>query len=107
MIKAAGPKNIHAAGVDEAAIDGRFITELDNLHRRTDRFFAKLLLVEWLAAIAMALFVSPLTWTGKYAQPNFHLYSALFFGATITLFPAWLGFRQSGSALTRHVLAAA
>ncbi len=107
MIKLTLPALNRPAAVSEAAVDARFATELDNLHQRTDRFFARLLLVEWLAAIAMAFMVSPLTWTGRYAQPNFHVYAAVFFGGTITLFPAWLGFRYSGSTLTRHVLAAA
>ena len=35
--------------------------------RRTDRLFAGLLLVEWLAAIIVAVTVSPLTWTGEKA----------------------------------------
>ena len=29
--------------------------------------------MEWLAAIVMAFTISPLTWTGRYAQPNFHV----------------------------------
>jgi PAS domain S-box-containing protein len=93
--------------IDDAAVDTRFAIELDNLHRRTDRFFARLLLVEWLVAIVLALTVSPRTWAGPYAVTHFHVWAALFFGGTITLFPVWLGFRRSGATSTRHILAAA
>jgi PAS domain S-box-containing protein len=106
MIKLKTPKAV-APEVNAAAIDARFATELDNLHRRTDRFFARLLLVEWLAAIVMALTISPQTWMGRYAQTNFHVWAAIFFGGAITLFPAFLGFRFAGQTATRHILAIA
>jgi PAS domain S-box-containing protein len=106
MIKLKTPTAI-SPEVDDAAIDARFATELDNLHRRTDRFFARLLLVEWLAAIGMAFAISPRTWIGPYAEPNFHVWAALLFGGAITIFPAFLGFRFAGHTATRHILAIA
>jgi PAS domain S-box-containing protein len=85
----------------------RFEEALHSLHRATDRFFAKLMIVQWIAAIAMAWWLSPRTWTGPSAGIHPHVHAAVVFGALITLLPVWYGFRYSGHVITRHTMAAA
>ena len=46
--------------------------------RRTDRLLAGLLVIEWLAAIVVAVIVSPFTWAGEESQIHVHLWAALF-----------------------------
>jgi signal transduction histidine kinase len=75
--------------------------------RRTDRFFAWLMLIQWLAGIATALWLAPLSWAGNLIQPQVHLWTALFLGGVITSFPIFLAFYMPGAAITRHVIAAA
>jgi len=36
----------------------------DAIYRRTDRMFAGLLACEWVGMVALAVWVSPLTWAG-------------------------------------------
>jgi two-component system sensor histidine kinase/response regulator len=73
--------------------------------RRTDRVFVGLLLVQWVAGIGLALWVSPLTWAGAESRTHPHVWTALFLGLAIISLPVWLGLRRPGQTLTRHVIA--
>ena len=69
--------------------------------------FAVLLPVQWLASIAVALWLSPRTWFGAYSQVHLHVWLALFFGGAITILPVALALTQSGSKTTRYTIAVA
>ena len=49
----------------------------DAIYRRTDRMFAGLLVFQWLAAVALALWVSPLTWAGAVSRTHPHVWAAV------------------------------
>lgn len=83
-----------------------YAEHLRNIHQRTDRMFAGLMLCQWLAAIAAALWLSPRTWSGTQSQIHIHVWAALLLGGSITLYPTFLAWRCPGSAWTRHVIAA-
>src|SRR5262245_55532123 len=72
---------------------------------RTDRMFAVLMVVQWLAGIGVALWISPRTWAGTSWETHPHVWAALFLGALTNLFPAVLAWLRPGEALTRHVVA--
>ena len=74
---------------------------------RTDGWFGHLLLFQWLAAIAVALWVSPLTWEGTTARPISTSGAAFFLGAAIIALPLALIFWRRGQTITRHTIAAA
>ena len=74
-------------------------------NRRTDRQFAVLMLLQWLAGIAVALWLSPRAWVGPDSQLHPHLFAAIFLGAATNLGPALLGVLNPGAVLTRHVIA--
>lgn len=78
---------------------------LDSLHSRTDRLFAGLMALQWLAALAVACWISPRTWEGMSSQTHPHVWIALFLGGAISLFPIALALWQPGRALTRHAIA--
>jgi two-component system sensor histidine kinase/response regulator len=75
--------------------------------RRTDRMFAGLLVFEWIAGIAVAQWLAPLTWAGPESRMHEHIWAAIFLGGAITAGPLWLVATQAGSVLTRHVIAVA
>src|SRR5215210_7145673 len=75
------------------------------IYQRTDRLFAGLMLFQWLAGIAAALWLSPRTWAGAESQVHLHVWAALYLGGTITFLPVYLALTQPGSALTRHAIA--
>lgn len=79
----------------------------NDLHRHTDQLFARLMIVQWLAGIAAALWISPLTWIGDSSQVHVHVWAAILLGGAISGFPVWLAWQYPGLAVTRHVIAVA
>ncbi len=75
------------------------------IYRRTDRMFAILMGCQWLAGIALALWVSPLTWVGRMSAVHPHVWSALVLGSAITVFPVALALLRPGEPITRHTIA--
>ena len=80
---------------------------LNAIHQRTDRMFAKLMVVQWLAGIAAALWLSPRAWAGATSQVHLHVWSALVLGSAISCFPILLAWKQPGATFTRHAIAVA
>src|SRR5579864_8387765 len=74
------------------------------IYRRTDRLFAALMPLQWLAAVATALWISPLTWAGTSARTHPHVYAAVLLGGLITTLPVVLAVVYSGTAMTRYVI---
>ena len=75
------------------------------IHSRTDRLFAGLMVFQWLGGMAAAAFISPRTWAGSSSSTHLHLYLAIFLGGLITIPPTVLGLFRPGQALTRHTIA--
>lgn len=86
--------------------------ELFHAHQRkiyvqTDRLFARLMIVQWLAAVIGALIISPRTWAGQTSQIHIHVWASLIVGGLITIFPVWLTRAWPGTLVTRYVIAVA
>ncbi len=78
-----------------------------HVYQRTDRMFAGLLACQWVAGIAVANWLSPLTWAGSESSTHVHLWAAVFLGGLIIALPIWFVFTRPGSVATRHVIAVA
>jgi PAS domain-containing protein len=74
---------------------------------RTDRLLGWLMVVQWLAGIAAALWISPRTWAGTESWIHLHVWAAVFYGGLVSLFPLILVRFHPGRTVTRHVLALA
>ncbi|HTU16652.1 MAG TPA: ATP-binding protein [Gemmataceae bacterium] len=72
---------------------------------RTDKLFAVLMLLQWVSAIAAAVWLTPYTWSGASASIHFHVWLALFFGALLCSLPVVLAWRCPGETATRFVIA--
>src|SRR6202051_1406497 len=84
-----------------------FQNHCQQVWQRTDRMFAGLMALQWLAGIGVALWITPLTWIGATSSIHLHLLAAIFLGGTIAAFPILLVFLRPGQAITRHVIAIA
>ena len=71
----------------------------------TDRLFVRIMLLQWAAAIAAAIWFSPLAWAGAASSVHLHVWAAVFLGGIITLFPVALAHFCPGERSTRHVVA--
>ena len=78
-----------------------------DIFEQTDHLFAVLLILEWLAAIVVAVLISPLAWAGDESWVHIHVWAALILGGAIVSFPVCLAIIRPGQTLTRHVVAAA
>ena len=81
-----------------------FQSQRQRAWRRTDRMFAGLMVVQWLAGIGVALWVTPQTWIGAVSSVHIHVLAAIFLGGAIAGFPVLLVLTHPGHALTRHVI---
>lgn len=76
-----------------------------SIYRRTDRIFSILMPLQWLAGIAIALWVSPLTWSGTASRLHPHLIAAISLGGLITALPVALALVRPGRFGTRCAIA--
>ena len=78
----------------------------DQLYQRTDRLFAGLLVVQWVVAVGLAIWITPLTWTGGESQTHPHVWFALLLGLAVISLPVWMAVVYPSQVVTRHLLAA-
>jgi PAS domain S-box-containing protein len=84
-----------------------FHEQLRSLRRVTDRSFAVLMVLQWVAGMAAACWLTPLTWAGTESQIHLHAWASIFLGCLISVMPVCLTLLCPGDAVTRHVVAAA
>lgn len=72
---------------------------------RVDRLFQLLMVVQWLVAIGLSLWVSPTTWIGAEWEVHVHVWTAVFLGGAISAAPIVLAWKFPGTIITRHVIA--
>jgi two-component system, sensor histidine kinase and response regulator len=84
-----------------------FESHCQQVWQRTDRMFAGLMTLEWLAGIGVALWITPLTWIGATSSIHLHVLAAIFLGGALAAFPILLVFLRPGRAITRHIIAVA
>src|SRR5687767_3117031 len=78
---------------------------LDHQHRvwsQTSRLFAILMVVQWLAGIAAAVWISPRAWEGLSNHIHPHVWLAIFLGGAITSLPVFLALTRPCLAFTRY-----
>ena len=84
-----------------------FAAFLSQIQRRTDKLFYYLLLIQYPAAVLVALVWSPLAWSGTASTIHFHVWLAVLFGGLLTSLPVYLIRAAPASPVTRHVVAVA
>ena len=75
--------------------------------RQIDRVFALLMLLQWAAAVAAALWISPYTWKGSTSAVHVNVSLAFGLGGLLAAGPIFMVMRWPGTAATRHTIAAA
>jgi len=75
------------------------------IYKSTDRMFAVLMSLQWLAGILAAYLISPRTWIGSTNQTHIHIWAALILGAAISSLPIVLALTRPGFRSTRYTIA--
>ena len=82
-----------------------FEAQQQRIYKHTDRLFAVLMALQWLAGIVAAIWISPKAWAGQDSQIHLHVWAAIFLGGVMAGYPIFLALTQSGKAFTRYVIA--
>jgi PAS domain S-box-containing protein len=82
-----------------------FREQQQNIVRHTDAIFVRLMILQWLFGIGLALWISPRAWAGSQSQIHLHVWASVFLGGLITSLPVALGLARPGRPLTRHTIA--
>src|SRR5229473_1281223 len=90
-----------------ARANALFQQQQEEVYRNTDQLLGRLMVFQWLAAILMAVVISPYTWAGQSSAIHVHVWAAIFLGGTISIFPIWMTRAWPGAAITRYVIAVA
>lgn len=84
-----------------------FNEQQQSIYKHTDRMFAALMAIQWLAGIVAALWIAPLTWVGTTSRTHLHVWGALLLGGIISSLPIVLALTRPGYASTRYTVAVA
>ena len=96
-----------AVNSSAARADELFKQHRQEIFRKTDKLFARLMVFQWLAGILMAVLIAPHTWNGQTSGIHIHVWASIFIGGAITIFPVWMTYVWPGATITRHVIAVA
>jgi signal transduction histidine kinase/ActR/RegA family two-component response regulator len=77
----------------------------DRIYTQTSHLFAILMLVQWAAGVAAAVWLSPRTWAGAESRVHLHVWLAIFLGGAITSLPVFLALTRPAQVVTRHAVA--
>jgi signal transduction histidine kinase/CheY-like chemotaxis protein len=75
------------------------------VYQQTDRLFAGLMGVQWIAGLLAAFYLSPRTWIGRESSLHIHVYLAVILGGVLAAWPILLAWKRPGTVLTRHSVA--
>lgn len=98
-------KVVRGADATAARAIELFREQWENIILHTDRQMSWLMIGQWFFAVALALWLSPQTWSGVDSHIHPHIWLAVFLGGIVTALPVFLARTQSGKTLTRHVIA--
>ena len=82
-----------------------FAEHQQTIYRHTDRLFAVLMTLQWIAGIGAALWISPRTWAGSSSQTHIHVWAAILLGGAINIVPIALAVKRPGARTTRYAIA--
>ena len=93
-------------GEDITLRAGELVKEHQNrIYTQTSHLFTILMVVQWLAGIAAALWISPKAWSGATSSVHIHVWMAVLLGGAITSLPVFLTLVRPHDAFTRHTVA--
>lgn len=88
-----------------ARADVFFLEQQNAVWSRTSRLFGWLLLGQWIAAIVVAVVLSPYSWEGDSRSVHMHVWTAVILGGTLVALPVYWAFSRPTTTGTRHCVA--
>lgn len=100
------PREIQRPALLEELSEQLFEERRDVIWSRTDRLFACLMVLQWIAGLIAAWVISPGTWAGAENTAQSLVGQALLLGGVLAAFPVAFAILRPGRAITRYVIAA-
>lgn len=88
-----------------ASVKEKLAKHYKTIHVSTDQMFAALMLLQWVGGVALALFITPLTWIGAESQLHPHVLMAVLGGGLLAAMPVLMTIFRPGTLATRMVIA--
>ena len=88
-----------------ASVADLFRQSVQQVFRRTDKFFFILFGIQWIAGLLFAVLISPKAWAGATSSVHFHVYAAVFLGGGCCFVPMYFCWKHPGDTITRHIVA--
>lgn len=82
-----------------------FQNKLHENYKKTDHLFIYLMAAQWIFSIILSIVVSPLAWEGAISKVHIHVWAAVLLGGLISMLPIAFAFFNSGTFLTRCIIA--
>ncbi len=82
------------------------VQQLNSCRANASHMFGFLMLLQWSAGIAAALWISPYSWAGGVSAIHLHLYTAIMLGGILSSLPMYFAFTRPTEEFTRHLIAA-
>src|ERR1700730_11755095 len=73
-----------------------FAAHQQTIYQSTDRMFAVLMSIQWIAGVVAAIWIAPRTWMGTASQTHIHVWASIFLGGAISFFPITLAILRPG-----------
>lgn len=105
MFHSNSQKNSQSKPVVKRQAEQIYLNHQQQIFQQTDRMFAVLMTIQWLAGIAATLIISPKTWIGQTSNVHVHVWGAIFLGGIISVLPIGLAIFRPGYASTRYTVA--
>ena len=109
VLSTAQPHEQGSSSADDARYAARVETIVRehrlSLFQATDRLFAGLMILQWLAGIGAALWLSPWEWSGMQRALHLNVYLAVLLGGALAAGPVGLALVRPGQTATRHTIA--
>ena len=83
MYSIVGRNNAELAAIEEERTARLYRISQRRNHILTDRLFAKLMVMQWLGGIVIAMWISPMAWSGSKIQPLWHVWAAICLGLSL------------------------
>jgi PAS domain S-box-containing protein len=90
--------------INSNQVEAFFKAHRQKIYRSTDRMFAVLMILQWVAGIVIASLISPLAWSGEKSSIHPHVWTAVFFGGVLSALPVFLALWCPGKAITRYTI---
>ncbi len=91
----------------QARSEALFREHQQKIFKQTDRVFAVLFFLQWVAGIVAAILISPRAWAGTQSSVHVHVLAAVILGGAISFFPILLALLRPGKTSTRYVISVA